>query len=452
MLHAREMRKMIFSRRSFLNIVIPLIINQVLSVAIGMEDSIMVSSAGAAAISGVSLVDTLNVLLVYLFTSLSAGGSVVISQLMGRGQQERANKAAGQLVLTVFCTAALLTVGALSFRRGLLRLLFGSIEADVMRSAGSYFLYTALAYPFMGLFSSCEAIFHAMGSPRVSMVASAVMNVVNIGANAIFIYLLDLGAAGAALGTLLARAAGAMVLAVLIRNRKNTLYVDSFLRLRPDLSLIGSICRIGIPNGLENSMFQLGRVLTQSLIATFGTAQIAANATALSITSLQYIPGSAIGTAMIIIVGRCIGAKQTQQAKKYALRLLAIAYGVIIALSAVILLFREPIVSSYNLTGESFDLACRLLVYHSICVCTIWPLAFTLPNSFRAASDVKFTMVLSIFSMWAFRIGLSYFISYRFHLGIMSVWYAMAADWTFRAVVFTVHFFRGAWLTKYRDI
>ena len=452
MLHTRGMGKMIFSRRSFLNIVIPLIINQVLSVAIGMEDSIMVSSAGAAAISGVSLVDTLNVLLVYLFTSLSAGGSVVISQLMGRGERERANKAAGQLVLTVFCTAALLTVAAISCRRTLLQLLFGSIEADVMHSAGSYFLYTALAYPFMGLFSGCEAIFHAMGSPRVSMIASAVMNIVNIGANAVFIFGMDLGAAGAALGTLLARAAGAMVLAVLVRNRKNTLYVDSFLRLRPDLPLIGSICRIGIPNGLENSMFQLGRVMTQSLIATFGTAQIAANAAALSITSLQYIPGSAIGTAMIIIVGRCVGARQTQQAKKYTLRLLAIAYGVIIALSAVILLFREPIVSSYNLTGESFDLACRLLVYHSICVCTIWPLAFTLPNSFRAASDVKFTMILSVFSMWAFRIGLSYYLSGQFHLGIMSVWYAMAADWGFRAVVFTAHFLRGSWLTKYRDV
>ena len=199
-------------------------------------------------------------------------------------------------------------------------------------------------------------------------------------------------------------------------------------------------------------MFQLGRVMTQSLIATFGTEQIAANAAALSITSLQYIPGSAIGTAMIIIVGRCVGAKQMQQAKKYTLRLLVIAYGVIIALSAVILLFQGPIVASYNLTGETFDLACWLLVYHSICVCTIWPLAFTLPNSFRAASDVKFTMILSVFSMWAFRIGLSYYLSGQFQLGIMSVWYAMAADWGFRAIVFTVHFFRGSWLSKYRDV
>ena len=441
-----------FSKRQLLNIVIPLIISQVLSVAIGMEDSIMVSSAGEAAISGVGLVDSINQMLVYLFTSLSAGGSVVIAQLMGNGNKKRANAAVGQLLLTVVCVALLLSLSAVTLRRPLLRLLFGSIEADVMSNASAYFLFTALAYPFLGLFSSCEACFSAMGSPRVSTLASLLMNIVNISANALFINVLDMGVAGAALGTLLARVCGSITLLCLLHNRKNTLYIESLLRLRPNGSLIRSICRIGIPNGLENSMFQLGRVLTQSLIATFGTAQIAANAAALSITSLQYIPGSAIGTAMIIIVGRCIGAQEKQEAKKYALRLLAVAYGAIMAVTAVLLLLRVPIVSTYNLTGDSFHLAMYLLIYHSICVCTVWPLAFTLPNSFRAASDVKFTMAISIFSMWAFRIGMSYLLSYGFHLGIMSVWYAMACDWTFRAIVFAVHYCRGKWLTKFRTL
>ena len=443
---------MIFSRRNLLQIVIPLIISQVLSVAIGMEDSIMVSSAGEAAISGVGLVDSINQMLVYLFTSLAAGGSVVISQLLGNGSQKRANDAVGQLLLTVVSVALLLSLAAVSLRRPLLRLLFGSIEADVMANASAYFLYTALAYPFLALFSSCEACFSAMGNPRVSTLASLLMNVVNLCANALFIFGLDMGVAGAALGTLLARACGAFFLLYLLHNKKNTLYAEDLLHLRPNGNLIRSICRIGIPNGLENSMFQLGRVLTQSLIATFGTAQIAANAAALSITSLQYIPGSAIGTAMIIIVGRCIGARETEQAKKYALRLLAIAYGAIMTVTAVILLLRNPIVSTYNLTGDSFDLAMHLLLYHSLCVCTVWPLSFTLPNSFRAASDVKFTMGLSIFSMWAFRIGLSYYLNAQFDLGIMCVWYAMAVDWTFRAVVFTIHYLRGSWLKKYHGV
>ena len=443
---------MIFSRRSLVNIVVPLMVSQVLSVAIGMEDSIMVSAAGEAAISGVGLVDSINQLLVYLFTSLSAGGSVVIAQLLGNGSQKRANAAVGQLLLTVVSVAALMSLAAVALRAPLLRFLFGSIEADVMASASSYFLYTALAYPFLGLFSSCEACFSAMGNPRVSMLASVLMNVVNIAANALFIHGLDMGVAGAALGTLLARACSGFLLLYLLHDRKNTLYVAELWKIRPNGNLIRSICRIGIPNGLENSMFQLGRVLTQSLIATFGTAQIAANAAALSITALQYIPGSAIGTAMIIIVGRCVGAQEKEQAKKYTLRLLAIAYSAIITLSTVIVLLRSPIVATYNLTGDSFDLAVRLVLYHTLCVCTVWPLAFTLPNSFRAASDVKFTMTLSIFSMWAFRIGLSYFFSDQFHWGIMSVWYAMTVDWGFRAIVFTVHYFRGKWLTKYHGI
>lgn len=441
---------MIFSRQNLLRIVVPLIISQTLSVAIGMEDSIMVSSAGEAAISGVSLVDSINQLLVYLFTSLASGGSVVISQLLGTGQTKRANHAARQLVWTVACVAVAMTFFSLLLRRPLLRLIFGNIEADVMQNASAYFLFTAMAYPFLGIFSSCQSVFDAMGKTSVSVVASLAMNVVNIGGNALFLYVFDLGATGVALATLLARFAGAVILLYLLHDRKNSLYVEDMLRIRLHLPTIRNICRIGIPNGLENSMFQLGRLMTQSLISTFGKAQIAGNAAALSVTSLQYIPGSAMGVAIIIIVGRCIGAQEKEQAKKYTLRLVAITYGVIMALSAVICLFVDPIVGSYHLAGESGEMAKHLILYHSICVCTIWPMAFTLPNSFRAASDVKFTMGLSIFSMWVFRIGLSHLLNAWFDLGVMCVWYGMTVDWAFRAVVFTIHYLRGSWLKKYK--
>ena len=441
-----------FSRRQLLNIVIPLIINQTLAVLIGIEDSLMVSFAGEAAISGVGLVDSINQLLVNLFTSLAAGGSVVISQMLGTRQIERANNASKQLIWTVFLAGLVMTGVSLTFRLPLLRLIFGNIDADVMANASAYFFFTSMAFPFLAIYSGCQSVFHSMGNARVSMVVALVMNVVNIAANALLVLVLKMGVIGAALATLTARFVGAMLLLCLLHNKKNMLYVEHILRFKPNFSTIGNICRIGIPNGLENSMFQLGRLMTQSLISTFGTAQIAANAAVLSVTSLQYIPGSAMGVAIITMVGRCIGAQEQQQAKKYSVRLVAIAYGVIIALSAVICLFLRPIVSSYHLSAESAQLARNLILYHSLCVCTIWPIAFTLPNAFRAASDVKFTMVLSIFSMWAFRIGLSYLLNALFDLGIMSVWYAMAVDWIFRAVVFTVHFLRGSWLKKYRAV
>ena len=440
---------MMFSRRELMNIVIPLIINQTLAVALGMEDSLMVSSAGEAAISGVGLVDSINQLLVYLFTALASGGSVVISQMLGTSQIKRANNAAKQLVWVVLLAAVIMTALALSFRGPLLRLIFGNIEADVMANASAYFLYTALAYPFLGLFSACQSVFHAIGNAKVSMLVSLVMNIVNISANAVFIFACHMGVTGAALGTLLARIVGSLLLLYLLHNKKNTLYLEDFLHYKPHFPTIRNICSIGIPNGLENSMFQLGRVMTQSLIATFGTAQIAANAAALSVTSLQYIPGTAIGVAIITMVGRCIGAREEAQAKKYTIRLVVITYAFILAISAVIGLLIGPIVGSYHLTGESGELAKHLILYHCLCVCTVWPIAFTLPNSFRAASDVKFTMVLSIFSMWVFRIGGSYFLSSFFHLGIWSVWYAMALDWIFRAIVFGIHYLRGSWLKKY---
>ena len=438
-----------FNRRQLMNIVIPLIINQTLAVALGMEDSLMVSSAGEAAISGVGLVDSVNQLLVYLFTALASGGSVVISQMLGTSQIKRAQSAAKQLVWSVLLCAVVITALVLALRAPLLRLIFGNIDADVMANAGAYFLYTALAYPFLGLFSACQSVFHSMGNAKVSMLVSLLMNVVNIGGNAVFIFGFHMGVTGAALGTLLARIVGALVLLYLLHNKKNTLYMEDFLHFKPHFPTIRNICSIGIPNGLENSMFQLGRVMTQSLISTFGTAQIAANAAALSVTSLQYIPGTAMGVAIITMVGRCIGAREEEQAKQYTVRLVAITYGFIFAISAAICLLAQPIVASYHLTGEAGEVTRQLLFYHSLCVCTVWPIAFTLPNSFRAASDVKFTMCLSIFSMWVFRIGGSYFLSNVFHLGIWSVWYAMAADWIFRAIVFGIHYLRGSWLTKY---
>ena len=443
---------MLFSKRDLMHIVVPLIVSQTLAVALGIEDSVMVSAAGEAAISGVALVDRINAMLVYLFTSLSAGGSVVISQMMGTGQIKRANHAVKQLVWMVSLAAVVMAGISVGLRGPLLRAIFGSVEADVMRNASAYFLFTAMAYPFLGLFGSCSAIFNAMGRTGTTMLVSLVMNLVNIGGNALFIFGFDLGVTGAALGTLLARFVGAVLLLCLLHNQKNTLYVEDMLHFRFHMPTIRSICRIGIPNGIENSMFELGRLMTQSLIATFGTAQIAANAAAMSVTSLQYIPGGAMGAAIIIMVGRCVGAGEKEQARKYTRRLIGITYGVIIALSVVICLFVNPIVASYHLTGDSGELAKYLIIFHSICVCTIWPMGFTLPNAFRAASDVKFTMRISIFSMWVFRIALSYLLNALFDLGIMCVWYAMIVDWCFRAAVYIIHYLRGSWLKKYHGV
>lgn len=439
-----------FTTKDLLWLVIPLIIESVLGITLGMEDSMMVSHAGAAAVSGVSLVDTISSLLVLLFSALATGGAVVISQAMGAGKKDRMELAAKHLLLAVTGMALLVSVGTALFRVPLLKLIFGSVEQSVMESASDYFLFRALSYPFMGMASACSAIFRAIGKPRISMGASFLMNGVNIVANAVLIFGLDMGVTGAALGTTIARMAGALLQLHLLRDPSHAVCIRSFKGFRLELDTVKRICGIGIPSGIENAIFQLGKVLTQSLVATFATTQIAANGVCNTLTSFEYTAGSSVGLAAVTVVGRCIGAGDKVQAKKYLNKMIKYAYIANGIVTLVITLFRGPILELYHLDAEATALANQILLWHALCIWTVWPLAFTPPNAFRAAGDVRYTMVTSIGSMWVFRVGFSYLFHWLFQTGVMSVWYAMACDWVFRAVIHTVHRMKGKWMDKYR--
>lgn len=441
---------MLFTNKDLTKIIVPLLIEQMLSVTIGMLDTVMVSSAGEAAVSGVSLVDSVNLLMVYVFSALASGGAITISQLLGAKDKDYANRAAKQLVWVVFLVSAILMSIMLIFRKGLLSLIFGSIAPDVMANAQIYFLFTALSYPFLALYNAGAAIFRAMGNSKISMRASLIMNVINLCGNATLIYGFKLGAAGAAIATLFARMAGSGIMMYLVHNKKLDVYLEKLFSWRPDWYLIKRICAVGIPNGLENGMFQFGKVITQSLISGFGTVAIAANAAASGLSSVQYTPGGALGLAMVVVVGRCVGACETEQAKKYARKLLLIAYTIVGTLSVIMAILSGPLVGLYGLSAESSDLAQKLFLLHCVSVCTVHPTAFCLTNSFRAASDVRFTMIISMISMWIFRVGLSYVFGKFMELGVMGVWYAMVCDWTFRAIIFGTRFLKGTWLTKYR--
>ena len=340
---------MLFSRQDLSRIIVPLLLQQTLGVTVGMIDSVMVASAGEAAVSGVSLVNSVNLLLVYVFSALASGGAVTISQALGSKDHQRAKGAAKQLIWVVFLIAFLLALIAVIFRNAILRLIFGSIPADIMQSAQEYFLFTAISYPFLGIYNACAAIFRAEGNSKISLQTSVVENVLNIAGNAFLIYGLHWGAAGAAIATLAARIVGAFIMLIRIRDPIHHLYITSFFPFRPEWPTIKQICRIGIPNGIENGMFQFGKVITQSLISTFGAVQIAANAAANPLTSLQYIPGSAIGLAMTVIIGRCIGAGEHAQARYYVKKLLAITYGSIILLSIPMCTFSRELAGMYQL-------------------------------------------------------------------------------------------------------
>ena len=318
-----------------------------------------------------------------------------------------------------------------------------------MANASVYFLYTAMSYPFLGLYNAGAAVFRAMGDSKTSMYTSLVMNLLNVGGNALLIFVFNMGAAGAAIATLFSRIVGAIVMLVLLKNKKRELFLDRIFHYKPNFKLIKRICGIGIPNGIENGIFQLGKVITQSFVSGFGTIAIASNAVANSLTSLQYVPGTAIGLGMIVVVGRCIGAEEKMEAKRYARKLLFVTYCSIWVITAILCGFSDQIVGLYSLSTEATGLAKEIIFFHSIFVCTIWPIAFTLPNSFRAASDIKYTMILSVASMWVFRVGLSFVLGVLLNFGVWGIWIAMTCDWIFRAVMFLIRYLRGTWLKKY---
>lgn len=440
--------KMEFTKQELKKLIVPLIIEQVLAITVGMADTIMVSTVGEAAVSGVSLADMINVLLINIFAALATGGAVVASQLIGARDRDKACQSASQLLFITFVISIAITVVSIALRAQLLRLLFGGIDHTVMDSAMTYFWISALSFPFLALYNACAALFRAMGNSRVSMLTSLVTNIINIGGNVICIYILHLGVAGVAVKTLIARAVGAVIMLVLITDSRREIYVR-FKGFIADLYLIRRILFIGIPSGLENSLFQLGRVLVVSIIAYFGTVQIAANAVANNLDSLGCIPGQAMSLAMITVVGRCVGARDYDQAKYYTKKLLKSTYAVSTAMNATVLLFLPLLLRAYNLSDETLKLATILVIIHDGCAMLFWPAAFTLPNALRAANDVKFTMTVSIGSMWIFRIVFSYILGKLLGWGAIGVWVAMIMDWICRLSFFIARFRSEKWQTKY---
>ncbi len=442
------MDKPLFTREELKKLIIPLILEQLLAISIGMSDTLMVSACGEAAVSGVSLVDSISVLLIQILSALATGGAVVCSQYLGKKMLERARVSAGQLMFIMLVVSVTVMVAVLFSSEFLLRTIFGQIEADVMENARVYFLVTALSYPFLGVYNAGAALFRSMGNSKISMYTSLVMNIINIAGNALLIFGFGLGVLGAALSTLVSRTISALVMAVLLCKKDNPLCIASLACLRPQWDVISRILKIGIPSGVENGMFQIGKLLVSSLTATFGTAAIAANAVANSIAGFANIPGNAIGLAMVTVIGRCIGAGEKEQARNYSRKLLGIAYVGMFLTNLAVFVGVKPLVSCFSLSEEAHGIAVQLLRTFAVCAILIWPLSFALPNTLRAAGDAKYTMVVSVFSMWVFRVFSSYFFAGTLGLGVLGVWIGMYVDWLFRSILFVIRYIHGKWLNK----
>jgi len=454
---------MLFTNRDLMKLTLPILLQNVLATLIGMIDSVMVAGIGEAAVSGVALINSLDAVLITFFSAMVVGGTVIISQYLGSGKQDRTQEAVKQLLYITTSLALLITLVSQFFRVPMLHMLFGEAEELVMYHADRYFLYISLSFPALAVTYACSAALQAMGNTTTPMVVSFLSNALNIVLNGVFIYAMQLETSGAAIASLLSRIVGAALLMKLLLDKRQAVHIDRLLHYRPEFSIIRSILRIGIPNAVENCMFSFGKLLTQSVVSTLGTAAITANSVAHNLASYPYVVGSSVGSSAMIVVGRCVGAKEKKQAKHYSRKMLFAAYACIWVVALLTAVFVRPIIGFWQLSPETTELTRSLILYHCVCAALVWPIGFVLPSIFRAASDVKFPMIVSIACMWLFRVALSYvFAPAEMHLfgltlpglnmGVMGVWVAMTVDWAVRVVLYAWRYFSGRWLNVYEKL
>ena len=443
-----EQQQHMFSNRMICSLLIPVVLEQLLNSIMGTADTMMVSNVGSAAISAVSLVDSINVLVIQAFSALAAGGAIVCAQYIGQRNKEKANESARQVLFIITAISVAVSLICLVFQKPLLSLIFGSVEPAVMRASETYFFYTALSFPFIAAYDSAASIFRAQDNTKGPMIISMISNVMNIAGNAVMIWVFHMGVAGAALSTLISRIFCAVVVIIQLRKEKEgqEVVVRDYFEIRPDWSMIRRILGLGIPSGIENSMFQLGKLAIQSTVSTLGTTAIAAQAMTNILENLNGIAAIGVGVGLMTIVGQCLGAGRQDEAVYYIKKLCVIAEVIIIISCLGVFALTKPITILGGMEKESADMCFHMVMWITIVKPLVWIMAFIPGYGLRAAGDVKFSMIVSCCTMWACRFCLCVFLIRVMGFGPMGVWIGMFADWTLRGIIFTWRFHSRKWL------
>lgn len=441
-----DKENLLFSGKALKMLLIPLMVEQLLNSFMGMIDTMMVSNVGSAAISAVSLVDSINTLVIQVFAAMATGATIICSQYIGSGSHEGSNRAARQIVLTVMAISVTLAVLCIVFRIPLLRLVFGQIEADVMKNAQVYFFITVLSYPFIALFNAGSAFYRASGDAKYPMKISVLSNVINIAGNAFLIFFLNMGVAGAAIATLLSRAFCTVVIFYQLSKPRQEIVLNHYFSIRPDFPLILKILAVGVPSGIENGMFQFGKLAIQSTVSTLGTTAIAAQAMTIIFENVNGVAGVGIGIGLMTVVGQAIGAGRREEAKYYIVKLSG--YAEIAVLLSCLFAFAicKPVMWLAGMEAESAELCFQMMIAITVVKPLVWVLSFIPAYGMRAAGDVRFSMVTATCTMWLCRVALAVFCMRVLGVGPMGVWIGMFADWSIRAVIFTLRYFGGTWI------
>ena len=434
-----------FSGKDLRNMIVPLFLEQLLVMLVGIADTLVVSYAGEAAVSGVSLVNQFNTIFIYLFTALASGGAVVISQYIGRKDSESAGKSASQLLMFGTVFSFLIAVVVLIGNKGMLRLLFGKVEDSVMEACVTYLKISAYSYPALAIYNSGASVYRSLGKTNVTMYISVLSNIINVVGNVIGVFVLHAGVAGVAWPSLIARTFSAVVITVLCFRKKNEVVYSAGWIFKWDIDCLKRIWNIAIPNGVENGIFQLVKVALSSIVALFGTYQIAANGVAQSIWSLAALAGVAMGPAFITVIGQCMGNKDTEAADYYLTKLSKITLALSSGWNLLILILTPLFLQFYALEPQTKQLVIWLVLIHNVFNAVAFPFSGALSNGLRAAGDVKFTMYVSVLSTIAGRLFLSYLLGIVLNMGVIGIAAAMVCDWVIRAVIFIWRQKSGKW-------
>lgn len=439
---------LLFPTKALWMLLIPIIIEQLLNSLMGMVDTMMVSNVGSVAMSAVSLVDSINMLIIQVFSALATGAAIICSHYIGHKDEKGANRAARQIVLTVMVISVGIMILCLLFRKPMLRLIFGSVEPAVMENAQIYFWISVISYPFIALFNAGAAFYRAGGNSKFPMKVSILSNVLNVAGNAMLIFGFGLGVAGAAFSTLFSRMFCAVVVFAFLRKNRQPIVINQYFRIRPDFPLIGKILSIGIPAGIENGMFQFGKLAIQSTVSTLGTAAIAAQAMTVIFENLNGVAAVGVGIGLMTIIGQTLGAGRKEEAKYYMIKLTGIGFWVLLAACSITFAIGKPVMILAGMEPESMQMCYEMLLAITIIKPILWPISFIPAYGLKAAGDVKFSMIAATCTMWFCRVALAVFLMRFAGVGPMGVWIGMFADWGIRSLIFGGRVLSGKWLKK----
>lgn len=443
-----EKHDIVFSDADLRRLIIPLIIEEILAITVGLADSVMVAGLGNAAVSGVSLVDSVVNLFIQMFTSFAAGGAVIAGRFLGRRDIASARHAAQQLAVLLFGISCIVTAILYAGKNIIISTAFGSIEADVAAATNSYYSVVTCSLPFIALFNIGASLLRMMGHTKISFKVSFLMNCLNVVGNALLIYVAKMGVAGAALSTVICRMVGAAIVITMLRNDRYELALTGMRGYSYNAGVVKSILSVALPNSIENGMFHFGRLILTSLISTFGTAAITANAIGGPVGVFQVCSAAAVGTGLTTVASQCVGAGLYDRTREYTRKLMKFAYLVEIAINLAIFLLLPAICRLYKVSGVTEQLARQVIIIHGVAGIVVYPFAFVLPCTLRSAGDARFTMLVSSCTMWIFRVGFSFVLGIGCGLGVVGVYLAQAVDWTLRGFVFFLRIKGHTWEKK----